>query len=187
MPPSASGVQDSQEWPELAPDSLSYLARDLIGGQLSRPRGKQTRAPGHAMRQVRCGGTFQGQKMPCSSTRRSRSLIRWSWRPQPRGHQGGLGAEAAGPEGAQKGGRCPGLLRSPRKPLRSWAPGTEEKSEKATEPGRARGTLGLREGPVTLWPSCPLFGFVSKAHISTNCPKPCSAGGPGPPTLASAL
>lgn len=40
--PTASGVQDSQEWPELAPDTLSYMAMDPIGGQLSRPRGQQT-------------------------------------------------------------------------------------------------------------------------------------------------
>lgn len=169
FPPSASGIRDSQEWPGLAPDPLSYLAVDLIGGQLSRPRAKQTQA-----RDMPCGrwvqGTCQGRNA-LFLHKRSRSLILLVLEVS----QGGLRAAASSPggsAGAQREGREAGLglLSAQLGNLGRRFLGLRTRRETVNRvEKRASHYLAI------------LFGFVAEP-LSEPIPRgPCSAGPPLPP------
>lgn len=146
-----SGVQDSQGWLEPAPATLPYLAVGLIGGQLSRPKGKQTQPLGP--QDVPCGRGLAKGEAPCSSMRGPSCL--WHLRPLPGGLPGRPkrarrlpGQELPGRRSEGRGTSL-GLLCTQPGSLGSWrVPGTEDKGD--PEPGRG---LWRR---TCHWPSRPL-------------------------------
>ena len=165
--PSVSGVQDSQGWLELAPATLSYLAMDLIGGQLSRPTGKQTRPLGP--QDVPCGRRGAGDLPRVKHPAPPGEALHASG--TCRGLPGCMERTQAARPGASRQvlrrGISLGLLCTQPGSLRSWrVPGTEE-NKGDPEPGR---------GPVEEESVTRLF----QPLVWVSVPKPYSTNHPGP-------
>lgn len=132
----AHGLQDSWEQAELAPDTLSYLATRLIGGQLSSIGGKQI-------------GPLNPRTC-CVAKRDRGDLSRAKCRSKPKSvSQGGPGCGAR---------RSRAVLREKKGMLDLSSFLLLKKTAKQEvdlgEPS------GLREGPVTIWPyGSSGFGF----------------------------